>query len=803
MTRTLTLLIILCSLASGHVLAQRRDTCVITTLDGLADDNINSICKDHRGLVWFATDHGLSCYNGVTITNVTTPDGSISRMSDIAEDSQGRMVAASPSGLYALDMPTFTLRRICPQCTEAHSLCTDRRGILYACSDKGLYTVQNDDNATLTTFDDNVMSADNATVDMCADPRHANRIWVCGAHTLHRINTATGKKHTYNLARMMGGNLEITSIDIYGDCLYIGTKSMGVLQFSTSTERVSHYSVLPKENVHDLSIDSKGHLHVSMYMFYEVDLDTDRVVHKRQSSSAYTTYTDTSLGVTWYGHFLEGITYSYHTRNLANTFACPGFDPSRVFTRSFHKHGDDVVIGTREGFYHINKQQGLCLFFAPQDINARIITDVVWFGGKFILTTIENGIRIYSPDTHTVSQPADFVSSGGSAMHFTEGDFSSLAITPDGSTLAAASNRGLFFFDQQMKCVRHFSSRNSHLTDRYITSLFYDAQGKLWMGTEAGLFIMLAKDNDIIDTFPETFFHRTPYLAFSQDTDGDVLAFGNGKVFKCKSDLSSYVTYDLAASSGCTNINFVHPFGNSSYLAGTSAGLFLFDRHFLHYTHYSLSDHLPSLIFNKFELQILPDSSLWLATCRGVICLSRQQQKQLSQPVKGRVVLDKLWIDNAVTPPGQLMQMIDNPDITVSWNMVSQDIAFIPLMLDYSLCAGRLYEHILDTDSISTCHDRQTVNISHLSLGTHTLTIRLAGHPETATTYRITVLPSVLFYFQLLFLVLLIIVIFISIHLHDRRMRYKQKLRIKHSLEQEISAQRAVATLQRQQQEEQ
>ena len=50
----------------------------------------------------------------------------------------------------------------------------------------------------------------------------------------------------------------------------------------------------------------------------------------------------------------------------------------------------------------------------------------------------------------------------------------------------------------------------------------------------------------------------------------------------------------------------------------------------------------------------------------------------------------------------------------------------------------------------------ETISPDKLSLGSHTLKIRLAGHEETATTWRISVSPSLIFYIETLLAVLLV-----------------------------------------------
>lgn len=40
----------------------------LTINDGLSHNRVNSICQDHQGFMWFATNEGLNKYDGYTIT---------------------------------------------------------------------------------------------------------------------------------------------------------------------------------------------------------------------------------------------------------------------------------------------------------------------------------------------------------------------------------------------------------------------------------------------------------------------------------------------------------------------------------------------------------------------------------------------------------------------------------------------------------------------------------------------------------------------------------------------------------------
>lgn len=117
--------------------AQIQDTCRISSLDGMPDDIVNRIFKDHRGLMWFATDKGVTCYNGASIVNLEWEDRQFRRVVDVKEDAKGRIFAATNDGIYKVEMTDFVLKRVYPECTEISALQFSADGKLYACSNHG------------------------------------------------------------------------------------------------------------------------------------------------------------------------------------------------------------------------------------------------------------------------------------------------------------------------------------------------------------------------------------------------------------------------------------------------------------------------------------------------------------------------------------------------------------------------------------------------------------------------------------------------------------------------------------------
>ena len=86
----------------------------------------------------------------------------------------------------------------------------------------------------------------------------------------------------------------------------------------------------------------------------------------------------------------------------------------------------------------------------------------------------------------------------------------------------------------------------------------------------------------------------------------------------------------------------------------------------------------------------------------------------------------------------------------------------------------------------------ENILFNRLSLGNHDLKIRLAGHEETATTWQISVRPSILFYLETLLFILLLLATWQFHVLKTKRMRIKQAFSRKYQMDMAIAASRAI-----------
>ncbi|MCH8317270.1 MAG: SpoIIE family protein phosphatase [Bacteroidetes bacterium] len=104
----LALLIAYCILRTAYCSAQQYNFKNFTVENGLAQSQVNAMYEDSRGYIWFATEGGVSRYDGVSFKNFTTDDGLANNfVYAIVEDSKGRMWFGTDAGVSIFDGKVF------------------------------------------------------------------------------------------------------------------------------------------------------------------------------------------------------------------------------------------------------------------------------------------------------------------------------------------------------------------------------------------------------------------------------------------------------------------------------------------------------------------------------------------------------------------------------------------------------------------------------------------------------------------------------------------------------------------------
>lgn len=79
-------------------------------------------------------------------------------------------------------------------------------------------------------------------------------------------------------------------------------------------------------------------------------------------------------GLLWIGYYQSGLDYTPEADRIFDIFSYSNyFDTSQMTVRAVAMHGDEMLIGTREGLYYLNRGNGLTTSFSTPVIRSNII----------------------------------------------------------------------------------------------------------------------------------------------------------------------------------------------------------------------------------------------------------------------------------------------------------------------------------------------------------------------------------------------------------------------------------------------
>lgn len=765
----------------------------LTDQHGLPNYTVYKIFKDSRGMMWFGTFNGICRFDGRSFTHFSIDcPKPLNAVTDITETEKGEILFGTRNGLYLVDETQQNSRHVCPQIGFVNSIGKVGGTVLVGASN-GLWIYRNPEEAEAVKISNSVISKGNSVNDITDDGK--GNAWFCTDERLIHLNLSRKSLKSYTISKeVLKGYLR--NITRCGDIIYLGTRNCGLIAFDPATGTARKYVDVDCPVISDLYSNGKDSLYVSTdgNGACIIHTRTDRIVRTFRtdtpdfplsSNAVYTFWYDKELGIHWFGFAQDGTCYNYYRQSVFRIYRYKDFDTGKLSVRSFCIHGDDIAIGTREGLWFVSEPRGIVHYFPPSQLGGRIVTNIQYFGGHFVIATYEKGLCTINPKTLELKHLDE-------DERLRDGNFSRIEATK-GQQLFVCSNMGLFALDTTFHVVHHFHSRNSGLPDAYINDIRFDLTGKGWIGTLYQLALYDPQTQTIQSHgFPEGFFSDEANLTFNLCRNGDMLAVSETSVYRAKSDLSGFISLDLYGRTKVGNIFFITENRQGKYWIGTDRGLFLFEKDLKNYRQFNATDNLPSLKFNRNQYQETPDGTFWFGTTGGLISLPRENTRLLTKGTRGKVILGTVSVDGLPMQPAAFCLQAAQHEIHLDWNFHCQSLTFSPILLNYGCPQGRYYECSVDDGEYRSYMDGETIRFNGLSLGNHKLKIRLAGHEETATTWQISVRPSILFYLETLLFIMLLLAGWQMHAYGTKRMRLKEAMARKHRLDLDVAAQRAV-----------
>ena len=600
----------------------------LTIKDGLSQSSVFKIMQDSRGFLWFATQDGLNRYDGyqfrIFYRKEKLDSTSISNtwINWIAEDKDGYLwIGTSGGGLNRYDPRTELFEHYMHDPNNPKSLGNDR---------------------VLTVFIDS-----------------HNNVWVgTDGGGLNKFNRQDKTFTVYKNSPSEPGSLSHNSVssiceDHEGN-LWIGTIGGGVNKFDESSGQFIHYlhnpddptslssnevTVIFEDNRNKLWIGTKQGINI-----YNRQKETfQRILSDPQNPNSISnnyvrTIAQDDHGYIWVGFYGGLNRYNPKTKRFdalqKNPFDKSGWD-NQIVWDIIEDDSGILWLGTNNGIVKISRTKFIHLKNDPDNPRS-LSNDFIWAiyedsDGAIWIGTHGGGLNKFNRTSglfHQYLPEENKNSIAGKRV---------LSIVEDhrGYLWLGLMGKGLSRFNRKKQIFKNYIfdwQENGTPGINNIWSLLEDKHKRLWVGTDAGLYLFDEK-NKQLQPFSDgdvNGLNNVRIRSLFMDRSGNIWVgtYGNGlNLIDHQTMAITNFSYDKHDSLSLSN-NYVRTIWedkSGTIWVGTSGGLNKFLGKDSGFIHYSDKDGLP----NNVIYGILNDNegNLWLSTNKGLSKFNPQSVK--------------------------------------------------------------------------------------------------------------------------------------------------------------------------------
>lgn len=316
----------------------------LTVEDGLSNNWIKAILRDHSGFMWYGTFNGLNRYDGRSFKVYQVNDGiglSDNLIECLAEDGQGNIwIGTFSGGLNRFDRKTETFVNFqhnprdpgSVSHNKINAVYIDSKGIIWVGTDVGLDKFDPADK-TFRHFVHEEANPQSITAGLVSSiyEDHNGQLWVGTNGGLNALDQETGQFRRFTHDPADANSLAQNYVkslyeDKYGN-LWIGTWGGGLEKYDSETGRFTHFrfseteahslgnnSVLSVtgDNEDQIFVATEGgglnifHIRENRFTRLTPDIGNRRSIN---SNSVHSLYYDPDNGILWAGSYNGGVNY--------------------------------------------------------------------------------------------------------------------------------------------------------------------------------------------------------------------------------------------------------------------------------------------------------------------------------------------------------------------------------------------------------------------------------------------------------------------------------------------------------------
>lgn len=758
--------------------------------DGLSNNHVNVIYQDSYGYIWIGTLGGIDRYDGVEIKSFSYRfPGYEETVNTITEDIYRTLWVGTTTGLFHYNPGSDFFERIQIDSSKitVNALAFLPDSNLLVGTADGLYLVHTESMEAEKLQLSGLPENQRINITGIFPDNHGN-CWLSSSKGLYRYSFSDkgSEIFRYELFPQAAYN-SFSSICNIGNKLYLGTTSVGIIEFDLHTKVFSRGVSTDNKIILNLTSDGKeyifagtdgGGLHVINVRTREVTNYVNQENNEESlcSNSVYAFFLDDE-GRYWVGTYSAGLCFA---RNIAERFQLHpltiNYPDINKSIRSFYFSPDgSQYFGTRNGFVHLSEQGDLNHFIStPGDtsgLRSNIILSVFPYMGDILIGTYGGGLSRYSVSEKDIQDfLADPGLSQGNIYAFERDNYGALWFT---------SFNGLYRYSPSENSLVNFSTLNSALDNDQVFEITFDSEGRLWVGTMSGAYAYIYQNNRLekIDvSLIEDNSYKTNFIYEDQV----------GNIWIC-TETGGLIMLDprLTQSKNFRNVNGLPDNSVCAIIEGRTGEYWISTlKGFCKYSHqsdefarYRISDGLPGLVFTPAATYLAPDGTIFFGNENGLVHFTPDDLD--ASNLSSRVRITDFYLSGQEVKPGKnsaLKQVIEECQV-IRINDGSNNIGFRFVTLNYFNPADNHYQYLLegyDQEWINSGSNNR-VYYQDLKKGNYLFKVRNANVSErqaqSHAEIRIVIQNRILEYFNFFTILLLLFIVGIFVMI-----RYKAKL---------------------------
>lgn len=815
------------------------DVQILTSKDGLSENQITAVTKDKAGRIWIGTTNGLNVFDGYSIHRIQDKTLSNANITDLAFDTSKNIVwVGTTNGL--LGVQTQTMHPLHPN-WDQRSINSKHNISSHEVVKIILHASGGSNNAHLIIFDNGqtallkgnmlhtLLQLPFSRVSSCSAGRFPDgSVFLFVNKKNYRLNVSS--KSLTSLASFESSNFYVNGISQYDKSrLLVSTFNEGLYLYNISTRQVSIPEFLKDFNSHNhrnmfAAVLKNGTVYVAMDNYHFSSISTTDNYY-RNISSQYKTFFEgrqynclfiDNQNTVWLGTNKGLIKLPNEKRLFRKALQS---DPNNISTRNIiQATNKDIYVASYNGLYqYSSRNKSWQLYQKSNRPNAS--------------ATVEKGQSLYKYDVqpYTLMLEADQQNiligmEGPQILRFNiqskqffnlqyrfrdsqrlPGIFS-FAQTPSGE-IEAASNIGLISFRPPSNNILEFNLSNKLISlgqNIAIHTVSYSQlRKKIILGTSNGIFI-LDTNRQIQAHFSTTTTPRlsnNDVLCFLEDEKGNIWAGTNGGgINKISADLRSIT--NINSEKGLSNdiIYGILSDNSQNLWISTFDGLNRYDPHNDGIRCYYREQGLPTDEFNRHSSLKAADGTLYFGSINGIISFKPDNLETRSLP-PFKIFLSGItkWDAKQKSLKYDMTQPLDKDDrLTVikHKNDLITDLHFG--CSDYSVITKNKFQYRIKgiTKDWTSIAGSNSFNINGLPFGKFLLEVRAINYrgqisQNTLMIYINNVKPLYqLWWFYALILLIIsgIIYAVFTFRLHKYKSSVQLRMRIASSLHDEVGS---------------